>query len=174
MRLFNVINAFAILAVNPLWPAYADAAARGDTRWAYHTLVISSGIAVATAVVAVTPCVLFGEQLLSLWVGDAVQVAPSLLTAYAAWTITMVSIHSLGVFCQGSGMLRLHSVTSAAFLIVALPAKLVGLSIAGPTGLVIATTVAGLCAQMIPLIAAIGIGVAKNRSMQRLADNPGG
>ncbi|MFN6191172.1 MAG: lipopolysaccharide biosynthesis protein [Planctomycetia bacterium] len=176
MRLFNVINAFAILAVNPLWPAYADATARGDTRWAYRTLVMSSAIAVATAVVAVTPCVLFGEQLLSLWVGDAVHVAPSLLTAYAAWTITMVSIHSLSVFCQGqgSGMLRLHSVTSAAFLIVAMPAKLLGLSIAGPTGLVIATTVAGLCAQMIPLIAAIGIGVAKNKSMQHVADNPGG
>jgi O-antigen/teichoic acid export membrane protein len=171
MRLFNVINAFAILAVNPLWPAYADAAARGDTRWAYRTLLMSSGIAVGMALAAVTPCVLFGEQLLSLWVGNEVHIPPSLLNAYAAWTITMVATHSLSVFCQGSGMLRLHSLTSTAFLFVALPAKLLGLSIAGPTGLVVGTSIAGVCAQMIPLIAAIGLGAPKSKDARRQVIN---
>ncbi len=164
MRLFNVINAFAILAVNPLWPAYADAAARGDSQWAYRTLAISSATAVSLALIAVIPCVFFGDWILALWVGDAVHVVPSLLRAYAAWTVVMVAVHSLSVFCQGSGKLRFYSVTSTMFLMAALPAKLIGLSVAGPAGLVVATTAAAICTQLIPLIAIIAIekhGIAR-------------
>ncbi len=172
MRLFNVINAFAILAVNPLWPAYADAAARGDNQWAYRTLVMSSGIAVALSLVAVTPCVLFGEQLLSLWVGDAVHVPPSLLLAYGLWTVAMTLVQSLNVFLQGTGRVRLQSLTTAAFMFFALPAKIVGLATYGASGMVAATAMACMCFQIVPLVAAIALDKAQqnlqlNRYLQR-------
>jgi O-antigen/teichoic acid export membrane protein len=150
MRLFNAINAFAILAINPLWPAYAEAATKGDAAWLRRTLRKSMLIAVFACGLAVLPCVVFGPKILRLWVGEQVRVPMSLLVACGAWTVSMTLCQSMNVFLNGLGFLRFQFGLSLLFLILVIPAKLFGLWRFGPTGMVAATAVVYMLTQVVP------------------------
>lgn len=150
MRLFNLINAFAILAINPLWPAYAEAAAKGDTAWLLNTLWRSTLIAGTVSLMAVIPCVIFGDHILRLWVGEGVTVSTPLLIACAAWTVMMTIGQSLNVFLNGLGFLRYQFGLNLLFLCLVLPAKVLGLVRFGATGLVAVTAAVFAFTQIVP------------------------
>lgn len=165
MRLFNLINAFAILAINPLWPAYAEAAAKGDTAWLLKTLWRSTLIAGAVSLAAVVPCVMFGHHILRLWVGESVTVSTSLLIACAAWTVMMTIGQSLNVFLNGLGFLKYQFGLNLLFLCLVLPAKVLGLMHFGATGLVAVTAAVFAITQVVPYFLLI-----RYRVLNRLMD----
>ena len=167
MRLFNVINAFAVLAINPLWPAYAEAAAKGDVAWLRKTLWKSTTIAVGISAIAVIPCVFFGQQIVKLWVGDQVNVPTSLLLACAAWTVVMTLGQSLNVFLNGLGFLRFQFMLNLIFLCLVIPAKLFGLIRFGPTGVVAASAVVFTLTLVLPYFLFIRYGAMARFSIQK-------
>ena len=167
MRLFNAINAFAVLAINPLWPAYTEAAAKGDMVWLQKTLWKSTIIAVAVSGLAVVPCVLFGQQIVSLWVGDRVNVPNSLLVACAVLTVVMTLGQSLNVFLNGLGFLRFQFALNLVFLCVVIPAKLVGLVRFGPTGVVAATAVVFTITLVVPYFLFIRSGAMSSLRLRK-------
>jgi O-antigen/teichoic acid export membrane protein len=152
MRLFNAVNAFAILAINPLWPAYVEAAAKGDAAWLRRTLWKSMLIAVAASSLVVLPCVVFGQEILRLWVGEEVRVPTSFLVAGGAWTVTMTLCQSMNVFLNGLGFLRFQFALNLLFLILVVPAKIIALRQFGPTGMIAATAVVCMLTQVIPYL----------------------
>lgn len=167
MRLFNVINAFAVLAINPLWPAYSEAAANGDSAWLRKTLWQSTLIAGLVSIAAVVPCVMFGQHILRLWVGESVTVSDSLLLACAVWTVMMTIGQSLNVFLSGLGFLRFQCLMNILFLCLVLPAKVFGLMTFGATGLVTATALVFALTQVLPYFIFIS-----HYAMNRLVRQP--
>ena len=68
--IFNVI-------ICPLWPAYGEAIARGDLAWVQKTLNRSLKLILLSVGPVSIFLILFGKQILQLWVGS--KISPSLL-----------------------------------------------------------------------------------------------
>lgn len=68
-RLYQVI-AVALAMINaPLWPAYAEAHARGDRRWIARTFLLSMAATFGLGALAMATLLLAGQHIYGLWVG---------------------------------------------------------------------------------------------------------
>lgn len=91
-RLFGLITMLLNMALSPLWPAYGEAAARGDRAWISRTFKYSLLIAVLASVGAAAAVLGVGKYVIHLWVGRDFAVSFGLLVALAGWKI-----------CEGTG-----------------------------------------------------------------------
>jgi len=153
LRFFNVIAALVTVALSPLWPAYADARARGDAAWARQTLFRTTLATWAVTAAVTVPATLLGRRVLELWVGEAYTGSDGLLWAMGLWAWTVVSCYPIVLFLNGMGYLRVQLVLATVFLACVVPAKVVGLELWGPAGMVGMTVAVFVVLQMVPLFA---------------------
>lgn len=122
-RLFGFIGTVLATLVWSLWPAYGEAMTRGDVPWVKRTVVRTL---VLTLVVTTGPAlmlVLFGRQLIQLWVGDTVDPSLWLLAGLAVWTVVGALGGAVSIFLNGASILRFQIVCGAFMFITALPLK---------------------------------------------------
>lgn len=109
------------LVVNPLWPAYTEALARGDHGWLRRTLrralafVLLAGGAFSVAFVAA------GGPLVEWWVDGAVSPSWSMLLGLAAATLVYGFENVLTKFVVGVGGVRVEGTLWIAAVIVGIP-----------------------------------------------------
>lgn len=82
--LFSMFTQFVI---QPLWPAFAEAMASGDIAWAKKTLKKGLLLTISSALVITFPIVLFGRQIITLWVGKEFIPSWSLLFGFYAYVL---------------------------------------------------------------------------------------
>jgi O-antigen/teichoic acid export membrane protein len=119
-RLFALIGVIAAIIFAPLWPAYGEALARGDTGWVKLTLVRTL---VLTAVVVLAPSITlvsFGRPIIHAWVGDAVQPSFWLLAGLGTWALLSSLGATLAVFLNGASVLRFQAVCAILVAIAAM------------------------------------------------------
>ncbi len=89
-----VVAALGLLMVvaQPLWPAFIDAAARGDRRWIFRALARGVTLVMVCAVAGSAVLVLFGVPLLKLWLKSDVGIDQSLLWAMAFWIVSLALV----------------------------------------------------------------------------------
>ena len=87
-RVCIAANGLLMMVAQPLWPAFIDAAARGDRRWIFRALVRGSLLVTATAIAGSSIIVLFGPMLLKLWLKTNVGLDRSILWAMALWIVS--------------------------------------------------------------------------------------
>jgi O-antigen/teichoic acid export membrane protein len=85
-KLFSVTLLAQFVAL-PLWPAFGEAQARGDKRWARRALNRSLAATLALGGVTAIPLLLFGRTIVRLWAGSAVVPSASLLLGFAFWVV---------------------------------------------------------------------------------------
>ena len=68
MFLFSMFTQYII---QPLWPAFAEAMESGDIEWAKKTLKKGLRISIICAAVISLPLLIFGKQIVLVWVGAA-------------------------------------------------------------------------------------------------------
>jgi O-antigen/teichoic acid export membrane protein len=112
-RLFAVVSAVAALAVRPLWPAYAEAAARGDREWVRSTLRRSCRIAFAVSLACALPLVVVGPRLVEWWSHERVQPSWSLLLAMGTWAVMGSTGNAVAMFLNGVGVVRFQVVVAS-------------------------------------------------------------
>ncbi len=82
-KLFQLGPQLATLLFAPLWPAYGEALARGDVRWAHATLrrsvFLSAGLGIGVAVLLSV----FASLIIRLWTGLAFEPSPAQLAGLA-------------------------------------------------------------------------------------------
>jgi O-antigen/teichoic acid export membrane protein len=85
------LTALGILAViaHPLWPAFAEAAARGDKRWIRRGLVRGSMLLVAVAVLGSMVLLAAGGPFLRWWMRADLGIGRNLLWAMAVWIVML-------------------------------------------------------------------------------------
>lgn len=153
LRFFNIASAVILVFLSPLWPAYADAQARGDVEWSRRTLLRSLAATTAVATLLIAPATLWSRQLLAWWVGGDVSVPQPLLHAFGWWAFVTIVSYPIVMYLNGVGRLRFQLVLGLIFTTFVLPAKFAGLAWFGSAGMVAATVVVFMGLQFIPLLA---------------------
>ena len=149
-RMFGLVAMVVGIGLAPLWPAYADARARGDHGWIRKTFWRSL---LATAVVAGTLSVvlaILAGPIAARWVGDAITPPASLVTAFAAWSFVLACGMAFSYFWNGMHMLRLQAVLGGLFVIVGLPGKVVALHSGSATSVVLINAIAYFTTALLP------------------------
>lgn len=111
-RLFSLISVGLGMIMAPLWPAYAEAIARRDGAWVRRTLSRSVFLAIMISAVAATMLVVYGTDILSIWVGHTFVVPGSLLVGLGLWKVIEAGASALAVFLNGAKVLRAQILTA--------------------------------------------------------------
>ena len=80
--LFSMFTQFII---QPLWPAFAEAMESGDIAWAKNTLKKGLLLSIISGAIITLPLVIFGKQIILLWVGEKFIPSWSLLLGFYAY-----------------------------------------------------------------------------------------
>ena len=101
-----VLSAFAM----PLWPAYADALARGDVPWVMRILRRSLIATTAAAVLGATVFVLAGGKIIEVWSRGKVHPHASLLIGLGLWLVLGSAGNALAMFLNAAHIVRMQVV----------------------------------------------------------------
>jgi len=121
-KLFQVAPALAGVWFAPLWPAYAEAIARGDHQWVRRVVTWSTVTASIACAVVCSALALITRQLVHLWIGTDVSPSSWLLAGFVVYSILMVGAGSIAAFLNGSNFIKEQAVlvVSTAALSIAL------------------------------------------------------
>lgn len=133
-----------------LWPAYAEAQARGDRVWIRRTYAMTMKGALALNVTLAAGVLLFGQTLIRFWAGRAAVPPRSLLLAMAVWSVISGCMTVQSCLLAALNRTRLQ----AALSLVAAALNL-GLSIAlvtriGSLGVILGTILSYMLVLVVP------------------------
>ena len=123
-QLFEGLILLLGMFLMPLWPAYAEAAARGDTRWVERTLRRSLQLTAIVLVLSVTVLAAISKPVIELWVGTAAGYSIALVAAYGAWAVAKGIGSAIAAFLNGMNILRFQVVLALAFTAASIAAKI--------------------------------------------------
>jgi hypothetical protein len=132
--MFAIVSMLLAMLLQPLWPAYGEAVARGHHAWVRRTLIRSLLFAGGVSMVVTGALVVAGPTLLHLWVGDAVKAPLALLLGLAAWKVAEALGTTLAAYLNGIGALGLQialAVVSGAAMLAAKIALVRAIGVAG-------------------------------------------
>ena len=150
-RMFSLIATVVAMALTPLWPAYGEAAARGDHVWVKRTLIRSLKLAGGTAAVLSLLLVIAGPTLIGLWVGHVVTVPLSLIAALGVWKVAEAIGNALAMYLNGVGMIRIQAILGVTMALSAISLKVALVPLVGVAGVTIATVLAYGLMVLLPL-----------------------
>jgi len=150
-KLFTLVLLPVTLMVNPLWPAYGEARARGDIAWIRRTLKLSTITAVLFTAGAGLVAVALGPFVIWHWSRHSVDPALAVLLALAVWTTLSAWGHSVASFLNGTGQITGQAIYGALMAITAFSLKWVLIENWGVSGVVWATTISCSVIEIVPL-----------------------
>jgi O-antigen/teichoic acid export membrane protein len=124
-RLIDGLVMVSALFLTPLWPAYADALARGDNNWIRRTLVTYLGATVIVTAAMATLLVFFSRPLTLAWVGPRVEYSMPLFAACSGWAVFKAAGNALAMFLNGVGWIRFQALVAVLFACAVIPLKVV-------------------------------------------------
>lgn len=151
MRLFAMISTVAAMFLAPLWPAYGEAAARGDRAWVRRTLRRSFQLVAFLVVLPALALFLFGKELVELWVGSTVHPSHSLLLGLAVWTIAAAFGSCIAMLLNGLNRLGVQVLFGVVATVAAVIVKIVFAEHLGVAGVAWAAVLVWVPAALIPL-----------------------
>jgi O-antigen/teichoic acid export membrane protein len=149
-RLFSCIGIAVAVAVQPLWPAYAEALERDDWQWIRTAFRRSMLLALSMAVIAAGTLYLFRDEVLGVWTQGALYVDDRIVAALAVWSVVDACSVTLAMLFNGLHVVRFQVIISIIMTICSFPARYWLLDYLGPSGLPVATTVVCLITAIIP------------------------
>lgn len=164
-RLPVLVLALSHAVLVPLWPALAEAAARGDREWVRRTARRSLFRVAAVACVGAAAIWLAGPPLIDRWMGVEGFADPGLLAAVALQCVAQPLLAWLSVMLGALALMRpLALVLAPAALVCLAIAFLLG-SALGPAGVALAQVIA-------ILLVALPVGIRVLRRHLSPADDP--
>jgi O-antigen/teichoic acid export membrane protein len=125
----------------PLWPAFTDAAVSGDLAWVRAHLVRGMVLLTACAVAGSAVLIIFGQQLLDLWLRGSLTLGQDVLWAMAV----RVVVSSLGqiptLFLNALGVVWFQVAVALVYSGLALALKLALAPRLGISGILLATAI---------------------------------
>ena len=141
----------AILAILlPLWPAYRDALARGETEWVRHTLTKSLWRTVGFMVPSSLVIIAAADIVVPAWIGSAVKPSTGLLVGAGAWAVFAAVSTALSVFLVALGRIRFLVVTTFLTAITHLVLSVTLGTAYGAAGVAWGTAIATLVFMLVP------------------------
>jgi O-antigen/teichoic acid export membrane protein len=116
-QMFSLSIVIFNIVIAPLWPAYGEAIARGDMAWVRKTLSRSLRIVLLSTGLVSTSLIIFGNQLLYLWVGP--KISPSLLLNFGLgiWMMMLNVGGAISILLNASNIFRFQIIFTSLTLI---------------------------------------------------------
>lgn len=149
-RLFQLVTVPLSLINAPLWPAYSDAAARGDHAFLRSMLWRSMTFTLLVAALASTGLVVFRDEIVDLWFGGQLSVPGGLIVLAAVMATLEATGSSFAMYLNGLHILRPQLIVAVAFVVVSVPLKYGLVELYGLEGLVASTIVSYCVCVVIP------------------------
>ncbi len=124
-RLMDGLVMASALFLTPLWPAYADAYARGDEGWVRKTLLRSLGATVLVTAVMGGILVAISRPLTLIWVGSGVEYSLALFAVCSGWAVLKAAGNALAMFLNGVGWIGFQALLAVLFACAVIPLKIV-------------------------------------------------
>lgn len=144
MKLFAFAPMALGLVLAPLWPAYRDAAVRGDMPWIRSTLRRSLLLGVAVNLPAALALLLAGRWIVHVWVGDSVTPSTLLLAALTCWALLNAVGGPLAMLLNGLDAIGFQAACATAMMIANLGISIALTQALGVSGVVWGTVIAQL------------------------------
>ena len=144
-----------VLAFPALWPAYAEAQARGDVTWIRKTFAIAMRTTVALNVVWAVFLLVFGQFGIRLWAGPDAVPQYSLLFWMALWSVIAGFTTAQSCLLGALNYTRVQAVASALAAIVNLALSIVLVVRMGSVGVILGTVVSYLVVLVVPQSVAV-------------------
>ena len=139
------ISASGVLWVisQPLWPAFAEAAARLDRRWIVRRLFSGSALMMAAALGGSALLIAIGRPLFRWWMRADLGIGRDLLWAMAAWLVSYAMTRVAAVLLNALSIIRFQVVVYAAATTVACILKFALAPAFHAAGILAATAITG-------------------------------
>jgi O-antigen/teichoic acid export membrane protein len=141
LRLFMMISFLQGAFLNPLWPAYTEAAARGDRAWILKTFwrSITISLAVATTIGGILMVTI--PYLVKMWINPNTSVDPLLLVGMFSTTVLIAVGNAISILANGLGEVRSQAILSPIFALFNLGLSILLGKWLGAAGVTIATAI---------------------------------
>ena len=80
-------------------------------------------VSVATIVAVSLPLVLFGDDLITLWTGQSLDISTTLMAGLACWWVVMAALSPVFVVQNAAGLVRPQLLGWAIYALVSIPTK---------------------------------------------------
>jgi O-antigen/teichoic acid export membrane protein len=149
-RLFGIAPLLLTFVLAPLWPAYAEAASRGDLQWVRRTLRRSLLLTIAIVVPLNIVLVVFAKPIIRLWVGGTVDPSYFLLIGLGLLSTLLTVSGVPAMFLNGMGVVRFQIIMQSVMAIVNVCLSIVLTRLMGTPGVVYGSIVAWTVCVLIP------------------------
>ena len=151
-RLFSCINFAVALVVQPLWPAYADAAARNDVSWVRQAFKRSLLFSLAFSILAASGIYVFRDPIFNVWTGSALAVDERILAALAVWAVIESISTAIAMLFNGLHIVRFQVAISIILTVASFPVRWFFLQNFGIWALPVATSLVCTITALIPCL----------------------
>lgn len=146
-KYFNIVMSAHSIISTPLWSAYTDAYHREDYSWIRRMIKIQIWIFIIF-VVGVLLMIIFSKPIINLWIGNTLNIPPSLPIFMGIYFLTSIWNNIFAMFINGTGRIKLQTITALLSIVINIPLTLylwknTGL---GVSGIVVASTLSLLLA----------------------------
>ena len=105
-KVFQIAPALASVWFAPLWPAYAEAIARGDANWARKSLKSSLGLALAFSGLIAIVVSLSIRPVVLLWTHTVITPSAWLIAGFGVYTVIQTGTSAVAAYLNGSNYIR--------------------------------------------------------------------
>ncbi len=112
MQLFLVIPMLMGLLWAPLWPALREAMASDDVEWVKRVFAKSLKLAFLVGLPSLIVLVIFGQDIMRIWVGDEVVPSTLLLVGCGVWMFLVLIGNVIAVFLNAMQWLKVQIIVA--------------------------------------------------------------
>jgi O-antigen/teichoic acid export membrane protein len=150
-RLFSFSTLLQTLLLQSLWPAYAEAYARGDGAWIRRTFRTSLLSCFAVTLGMVVPLVLFGNQIIHRWAGPEAVPSFTLLVLMGVWSLVGGAFQSIVCMLNGMGRVKIQMTVGMVTSIANIAVSVWLVRWMGVEGVILGTLISYLIFAVIPI-----------------------
>jgi O-antigen/teichoic acid export membrane protein len=151
LRLFFLAPTFLSMMFLTLWPAYGEAIARGDAPWVRATLkrsvalgaIVSGGISLVLLV--------FGAQILKLWVGPLFDPPFLMLLGMAIWAVVNTVFNAISMLFNGASVIGFQVVVASTMAVTSIGASILLARAIGLPGIIWGTVLSYVVVSALPM-----------------------
>ena len=151
-RLFFVVPIILSMALLPLWPAYGEAISRGDLAWLRRTLLRTTIIGALVASLSSAMLLLFGRDILRIWLGPVFDPPFMLLLGMAIWAVVSTAFTSIAMLLNGAMVIQFQAATAIVMAIVSIAASVALAAVFGVSGVIWGTLLAYATCTALPTL----------------------
>lgn len=149
-RVVGLGTVLQALAFPALWPAYAEAQARGDVAWIRRTFAIAIRTTIALNVVWAAFLLAFGRLGIRLWAGPAAVPPFLLLSMMAVWSVIAGFMTAQSCLLGALNRTRVQAIASAVAAMVNIALSIMLVVRIGAVGVILGTIVSYLVVLAVP------------------------